>query len=74
MVSEILRLSGGLGLSGSVDMNVMALLERLDGSRTLRAAVEDAAEILGAEPSKAMGPAVGLVKHLLRTGFLQWAC
>ena len=72
--SMTLVLDEGLGFRAGIDQNTASLVPFLDGSRTLREAIDRAAQARGIEsedlPAFTRG-AVALVRTMLELGFLE---
>ena len=71
--SMTLVLDEGLGFRAGIDQNTASLVPFLDGTRTLRQAIEDAARARGVDDEDLetfRAGALGLVKTMLELGFL----
>jgi len=70
VTSATLRQTGGFEFAGYVDLNVVSLLSRCDGSRTLRQLLDDLARRLGVGFNIVAPVALELMRSLMRSGFL----
>jgi methylase of polypeptide subunit release factors len=64
-----LSLEQGLGISATIEPDLIPILLRLDGSQLLAEAVRDVAALTGADPDGLADRAVAFVLDLLRRGF-----
>jgi methylase of polypeptide subunit release factors len=64
-----LSLVAGLGVSATIEPELIPILLRLDGSQLLAEAVRDVAALTGADPDGLADRAVAFVLDLLRRGF-----
>jgi methylase of polypeptide subunit release factors len=65
-----IRLEQGLKFSGNVDRNAMALLQRLDGRRTLAEVLAEAAASLATRPEHIAPPCLKLLRRLIERGYV----
>ncbi len=70
MQDVTIRLVGGLGFEGGIDLHTARLIPRLDGQRALREVVTEAAAADGMEPEAFAAGVVPVLRRLVDLGFL----
>src|SRR5262249_38416883 len=69
-ISGKLRRVGGLEYEGKIDGPGAAMLARCDGSRRLKDQLQELAASINTDMDKLAGPALDIIRSLLKQGFL----